>query len=62
MSVELHLMIRRSLFQDMKTVNFFHWIFYTHAFYYVIYALSLDGEPDFEKNKEIPKNLRHYQK
>ena len=30
-------------------------------FNYLECALSLDGEPDFDKkNKQIPKNMRHY--
>ena len=29
-------------------------------FDYLGCELSLDGEPDFDKNKQIPRNIRHY--
>jgi hypothetical protein len=36
-SVELHLTFLKSLFQDSKIVKFCQWVFYTHAFYYLLY-------------------------
>jgi len=40
-----------SILEDVKQFN------------YLECELSLDSEPDFDKkNKQIPKNMRHYQK
>jgi len=42
--------IDRSILEQVKQFN------------YLGCELNLDSEPDFDKNKQIPKNMLHYQK